>query len=184
MEPTKNPISPQFRPTVKPASANVCCLGPLSLSPPLNLTHPILDLWHTVFPHTKRTHTHQDMHARTHTCRCSPSYRCTHAHLGQRRGSGRDRELWVTDLAKVAYVAWPNQENPIQQPPRPWGTRERGSEQHEKDSRVCILLKRLPCQVNTSQEWERMRNRGVWVSFSPEIKDERRRKEVKTLKGK
>lgn len=55
------------------------------------------------------------MHARAHTLAGgSPSYRCTHAHLGQRRGSGRDRELWVTDLAKVAYVAWPNHTRKIQ----------------------------------------------------------------------
>ena len=38
----------------------------------------------------------------------------TDAHLGQRRRSERDRELWVTDLAKVAYGAWPNHARQIQ----------------------------------------------------------------------
>lgn len=53
----------------------------------------------------------------------------------------------------------------------------------EEESGVCILLKRLSCQVNTSQKWEGTRNRGVGVSFSPETKDERPREREKNLRG-
>ena len=63
----KKPISPHFRSTVEPLSANVCCLGPLSpsfstepRSPHLRLLTP------AVFAHT-RAQTHPDMRAHTLT---------------------------------------------------------------------------------------------------------------------
>lgn len=48
------------------------------------------------------------------------------AHLVKGMDQG-DRELWVTDLTKVAYVraAKPQQENPIQQAAGPLGTTDR-----------------------------------------------------------
>lgn len=148
----QTPISPHFKPAV-----NRCLLASAvwrpSLTPPLTLRHLVLDSRHPAFANTPRS-----VHAHTHT-----PYKYTHAHLGQRRRRGRDGELWVTDLAKVAYAAWPkpHRENPIELPPGPRGA---GDAEFGEAS----------CRAKTSQRRGRMRNRGFWVSLPPERKDERR----------
>lgn len=79
-------------------------------------------------------------HAQVHAHRCRQSYRCTH--LGQRPRSEGDRELWVTDLAKVAYVAWPNHTRKIQFNSLPvHREQEREGERHRKRAQFAFCSK-------------------------------------------
>ena len=104
--------------------------------------------------------------------------------FGQRRGSERHRELWVTDLAKVAYGARANHTRQIQFN-KLSVHRERRKEGREKERRVCILLKGFRVKWTLYRnERNRKRNRRFRVSFSPEIKDETRRKEKEIQTGK
>lgn len=178
----KKPISPHFRSTVEPLSASVCCLGPLSPSFSTEPHSPHLRLL-TPPSLLTQTQTHPDIcaHTHIHTYRCRQSYRCTHAHLGQRRRSERDRELWVTDLAKVAYGARPNHTRQIQFNNLPVH-RERERERGREES-LHFTEKAFVSSEYFTEMRERMRNRGFWVSFSPEIKDERGRKEKEKTEG-
>lgn len=118
----------------------------------------------------------------------------TDARLGQiteRRGEReKGRELWVTDLAKVAYGAQANHTGQIQFNNSPPSIGNKTQEERDRRGEgkkgargrresLHFTEKAFVSSQHFTEMRKTMRNRGFRVSFSPEITDERWRKAEK-----